>query len=250
MTASHGCHGLLLVHLTLAMVPQAPARMTVEPSRRPFVATFYTCAHPERAHAFSLQKGWEVEHVVARAASKLGFEPAQLVAIAPPSAPAAASEGERCVCGLFSKLDSPLELAELDQRLALHITAPAVDEGVPSSPLAVLRPRTAPEPGKRGVRQSPGELRLKVQALWVALDQAKVYVPPLEVEKVTGKFDLERHGHGRGNTKSTKKRQKRQDRSDLSQNPCSLGHRDLAQVVCYCIWSSWPWTMASSFQVM
>ena len=207
-----------MVLLTLAIAPQAPAGMTVEPSGRPFVATLFTCAHPERAHAFPLREGWEVEHVVARAASKLGFEPAQLVAIAPDApAAAAATDGQRCVCGLFSKLEAPrLELTH--PRLALHITAAAAAEDVEVVPVAPRAPRV-PEPGSRGVRQSAGELRLKAQALWAALDQAKVYVPPLEVEKVTGKFDLERHGHGRGNTKSTKKRQKRQDRSDLSQKP-------------------------------
>ena len=64
-------------------------------------------------------------------------------------------------------------------------------------------------------KRSPADLRLQAQALWTALESAKVYIPPLEAEKPTDKFQLERHGHGRGNTKSTKRRRKREDRSDL-----------------------------------
>ena len=64
-------------------------------------------------------------------------------------------------------------------------------------------------------KHSPAELRMKAQNLWATLEKAKVYISPLDVEKPMDKFHLERHGHGRGNTKSTKKRRKRQDRHDL-----------------------------------
>eukprot|EP00438_Fugacium_kawagutii_P031087 Skav204629 [mRNA] locus=scaffold1712:300378:302282:- [translate_table: standard] len=66
-------------------------------------------------------------------------------------------------------------------------------------------------------KQSPGDLRWQAQSLWATLEKAKVYIPPLDAEQPEhcDKFQLERHGHGRGNTKSTKKRRKRQDRHDL-----------------------------------
>ncbi|CAK9011341.1 Uncharacterized protein SCF082_LOCUS11060 [Durusdinium trenchii] len=77
--------------------------------------------------------------------------------------------------------------------------------------------RRAPAQAMRRLqKQSPAELRLQAQALWNALEKAKVCIPPLEAEKPVEKFHLERHGHGRGNTKSTKKRRKRADRADLS----------------------------------
>ncbi|CAK9011298.1 Uncharacterized protein SCF082_LOCUS11040 [Durusdinium trenchii] len=58
--------------------------------------------------------------------------------------------------------------------------------------------RRAPAQAMRRLqKQSPAELRL-------------------QAEKPVEKFHLERHGHGRGNTKSTKKRRKRADRADLS----------------------------------
>merc|ERR1712008_143980 len=63
------------------------------------------------------------------------------------------------------------------------------------------------------------ELRTRCQELWRALDSAGVYVPPPEDgdgEPVKqDKFQLERHGHGRGNTKSMKKRRSRETQQVL-----------------------------------
>eukprot|EP00929_Paragymnodinium_shiwhaense_P101985 TRINITY_DN65188_c0_g1_i1.p1 TRINITY_DN65188_c0_g1~~TRINITY_DN65188_c0_g1_i1.p1 ORF type:complete len:323 (+),score=57.34 TRINITY_DN65188_c0_g1_i1:67-1035(+) len=65
-------------------------------------------------------------------------------------------------------------------------------------------------------RRSPKELRDHANRLWAALDSRGVFVPPLpeempdEAEKKKDKYLLERHGHGRGNTKSTKKRRSKE----------------------------------------
>lgn len=68
------------------------------------------------------------------------------------------------------------------------------------------------QPRQHRHRESPNELRDRCSQLWAALDAAGVYVPPVEEDAADPKdrFHLERHGHGRGNTKSTKKRRSRE----------------------------------------
>eukprot|EP00747_Dinoflagellata_sp_TGD_P086390 gnl/TRDRNA2_/TRDRNA2_163270_c0_seq4.p1 gnl/TRDRNA2_/TRDRNA2_163270_c0~~gnl/TRDRNA2_/TRDRNA2_163270_c0_seq4.p1 ORF type:complete len:187 (+),score=14.71 gnl/TRDRNA2_/TRDRNA2_163270_c0_seq4:446-1006(+) len=63
----------------------------------------------------------------------------------------------------------------------------------------------------RQSKESPKELRDRVNKIWTALEKRGIYVPPLDepegnVDKPRDKYSFERHGHGRGNTKSTKKR--------------------------------------------
>ena len=73
-------------------------------------------------------------------------------------------------------------------------------------------------------KKSPRSLRQDAQGLWTALEKSKVYIPPVPDDAPTSRdrFHLERHGHGRGNTKSTKKRRKREDRESLCRQPSVL----------------------------
>merc|ERR1712216_1018497 len=72
-------------------------------------------------------------------------------------------------------------------------------------------------------KMSPKALRQRALEVWTSLDAAGVYVPPLP-EKLPDathgdikkdKFHLERHGHGRGNTKSIKRRSRREAKETL-----------------------------------
>merc|ERR1712070_1314511 len=74
---------------------------------------------------------------------------------------------------------------------------------------------------------SPKVLRQRTLAVWAALDAARIYVPPLEENAQAAdtaqahtapkrdKFSLERHGHGRGNTKSIKRRRRKETKETL-----------------------------------
>ena len=90
-----------------------------------------------------------------------------------------------------------------------------------TSPATVRPHAEAPKPlGRRELqlrKKSPRSLRQDAQGLWAVLEKFKVYIPPVPDEEPTSndRFHLERHGHGRGNTKSTKKRRKREDRESL-----------------------------------
>ena len=185
-----------------------------------------------------------------RAGQKLDFQPEDLVAWAVDQPETATSKGPQtpkkfCHCGLstpqeecFQALCQHLGQMVADQRrkgqlILLHVQRKAAEwrEDLPvNEPSAAARLLTASSPIAKGYassselapprvqklqKQSPGDLRLQAQGLWAALEKAKVHIPPLEAEKANDKFHLERHGHGRGNTKSTKKRRKRQDRHDL-----------------------------------
>eukprot|EP00435_Cladocopium_sp_Y103_P073384 s737_g43.t1 len=184
-----------------------------------------------------------------RAGQKLDFQAEDLVAWAvdqPETFAKAKDPQQFCHCGLstpqaecFQALCRYLGQMVADQRrkgqpILLHVQRKAAGcrEDLPfNEPSAAARLVPASSPITKGYassseagppgrvqklqKQSPGDLRLQAQGLWAALEKAKVYIPPLEAEKANDKFHLERHGHGRGNTKSTKKRRKRQDRQDL-----------------------------------
>ena len=235
----------------MAHPPEAPRP---ERQVRRAVATFQTCADLGRAHSFPLPfqplDEFSMEatmDLLERAGQKLDFQPEDLVAWAVDQPETATSKGPQkfCHCGLstpqgecFQALCQHLGQMVADQRrkgqlILLHVQRKAAGwrEDLPvNEPSAAARLVTASSPIAKGYassselapprvqklqKQSPGDLRLQAQGLWAALEKAKVYIPPLEAEKANDKFHLERHGHGRGNTKSTKKRRKRQDRHNL-----------------------------------
>lgn len=235
--------------------PFHPPEARPERQVRRAVATFQTCADLGRAHSFPLPfqplDEFSMEatmDLLERAGQKLDFQPEDLVAWAVDQPETFAKSGPQkfCHCGLstpreecFQALCQHLGQMVADQRrkgqlILLHVQRKAAGwrEDLPvNEPSAAARLLTASSPIAKGYassselaapprvqklqKQSPGDLRLQAQGLWAALEKAKVYIPPLEAEKANDKFHLERHGHGRGNTKSTKKRRKRQDRHDL-----------------------------------
>ena len=186
-----------------------------------------------------------------RAGQKLDFQPEDLVAWVDQPETFAKVKGPQqfCHCGLstpqeecFQALCQYLGQMVADQRrkgqpILLHVRRKAAGcrEDLPfNEPSAAAGLVTASSPITKSLsgyassselaapvrvqklqKQAPRDLRLQAQGLWAALEKARVYIPPLEAEKANDKFHLERHGHGRGNTKSTKKRRKRQDRHDL-----------------------------------
>ena len=251
--AVHHCAARLWCrHVAMSHPLHSPSQAPERQVRRA-VATFRTCADLGRAHSFPLLSqpldDFSMEatmDLLERVGQKLDFQPEDLVAWAvdQPETFAKAKGPQFCYCGLstpqeecFQTLCQHLGQMVADQRrkgqpIVVHVQRKAAgcrgDLPV-NEPSAAAWLVTASSPISKGYasgelaaprvqklqKQSPGDLRLQAQGLWAALEKAKVYIPPLEAEKANDKFHLERHGHGRGNTKSTKKRRKRQDRHDL-----------------------------------
>ena len=186
-----------------------------------------------------------------RAGQKLAFRPADLVAWSVDQSTGKTAQ-QFCKCGgsspqadCLKALGHHLHQMVADQQrkgqpILLHIKQksqwfmedPSLKDLKDSNPSETLSKATPPAPPappaphayshathsaveQKMQKQSPKDLRLQAQGLWATLEKAKVYIPPLDAEKSQDKFHLERHGHGRGNTKSTKKRRKREDRHDL-----------------------------------
>ncbi|CAJ1423694.1 unnamed protein product [Effrenium voratum] len=209
------------------------------------VVTLQTCAHPNRGHAFPCG---DAGGLLLRAGAKLGFDPAQVLA-ADSDASAASSAAAavvrklpaRCCCGAHpakgaSGAEDLQRLLDVGaKRVTLHLAeesrplevfegskdgetcpAPAARPAEPAPGASELPAPATSEREQRLRKQPPRQLRQRAQALWAVLEK-KVYIPPLHAPEVpaSDKFQLERHGHGRGNTKSTKKRRKREDRVTL-----------------------------------
>ena len=161
------------------------------------------------------------------------------------------SAGERCCCGAVTAVDDSGgpgfdqgHVAALMQELfhdalrearlrpqatgVLHVlpraerpTLPVMESRLPSEALPTAVRHSEPQQSldKHELqlrKKSPRSLRQDAQNLWTALEKSKVYIPPVpDAPASHDRFHLERHGHGRGNTKSTKKRRKREDRASL-----------------------------------
>jgi len=215
------------------------------------VLTLSTCQHPASAHAFSVPID---ENMLARAAAqtlqraseKLGFRPEDVLdlttSLHDPREMPSSGVGERCCCGkvetrrdqiadaiqyLLEDTRRQLQASGLRPRVVgvLHVAprTEVVELSAVRSEAVVAPARQCSQPqqstDKHEVqlrKKSPRSLRQDAQSLWTALEKSKVYIPPVpDTPASYDRFHLERHGHGRGNTKSTKKRRKREDRQTL-----------------------------------
>ncbi|CAE7037783.1 unnamed protein product [Symbiodinium natans] len=178
------------------------------------------------------------------------------------------SAGERCCCGAVTAVDDSGgpgfdqgHVAALMQELfhdalrearlrpqatgVLHVlpraerpTLPVMESRLPSEALPTAVRHSEPQQSldKHELqlrKKSPRSLRQDAQNLWTALEKSKVYIPPVpDAPASHDRFHLERHGHGRGNTKSTKKRRKREDRASLCRLILHLEQLALEHGVC------------------
>ncbi|CAE8652243.1 unnamed protein product [Polarella glacialis] len=104
-----------------------------------------------------------------------------------------------------------------------HLPGPGSSPGLgpgSSRPPSDSGPPKEKKPSRKTTRRpSPRSLRQQAMALWSQLESAGVYVAPMPEDSLDShapseghrdRYELERHGHGCGNTKSTKKRRSRE----------------------------------------
>ncbi|CAE7514678.1 unnamed protein product [Symbiodinium sp. CCMP2592] len=187
-----------------------------------------------------------------RASEKLGFRPEDVLDLTTslhdplPQEMPSLCVGERCCCGkvetrrdqiaeaiqdLFEDARRQLQASGLRPRVVgvLHV-APRAEVVAAAAPRSTAESEALVAPARQCWqpqqsmdkhelqlrKKSPRSLRQDAQSLWTALEKSKVYIPPVpDTPASYDRFHLERHGHGRGNTKSTKKRRKREDRETL-----------------------------------
>ena len=242
-------------------VAKASVVLTLSTCQHPASAHAFSVPIDENmlAHAAS--------QILQRASEKLGFCPEDVLdlttSLHDPREMPSLRIGDRCCCGKVEMRRDPIaeamqDLLE-DARRQLQVTGlrprvvrvlhvaprgPSTEIVAPSAPPSTMESEVLLAPTRQFSqpqqpldrhelqlrRKSPRSLRQDAQSLWTALEKSKVYIPPVPDTPVAyDRFHLERHGHGRGNTKSTKKRRKREDRETLC---VALREQTLAALPC------------------
>lgn len=219
------------------------------------VVTIRVCCASRTGHTFPVlpDQGWD--HLIQRAGCKLGFSTAAVVGIAEVKPEEAPCHDEwfhvqfqenclsTCACGHFVASDDALWTLGLISELPIpekkhatyivHVLPQTIIEEMPAA--APQKKKELPStwsktdamdpnvqirksPSSKHSNKSPQELRDYVRKVWALLEKHGIYVPPVETPErpeKQDKFVLERHGHGRGNTKSNKKRRSKETKELL-----------------------------------